>query len=326
MIGMLRRYIHINPNQTLAIATEALAPLQAHEVLIKVEGIGINRGDLLQRKGLYPPPPQASPIMGLEVSGEIVAIGSAVTAWKIHDRVCALTEGAGYCDYTIVAASQCLPIPDAIDSVSAAALPEAVFTVWHNVFQRGQLKRGETLLVHGGASGIGTMAIQMATAFGATAYASAGSDEKCHYCEQLGATKTINYNTQDFEQELRTLEPRGVDVILDMAGGDFIQKNIRVAADDGRICMIAFVRGSKVDINFAALLMKRLTLTASTLRAQSLNRKAQMAKEIREQLWPKITSGAIKPVIDSVFAFEDVEKAHQRMMGGEHIGKILLRV
>jgi NADPH:quinone reductase len=323
---MLRRYIYINTDQSLSIATEELPLLKADEVLIKVHGIGINRGDLLQRKGLYPPPQDASPIMGLEVSGEVIAMGNAVTPWQTNDRVCALTHGAGYCDYTITPASHCLAVPDNIDSVSAAALPEAVFTVWHNVFQRCQLKAGETFLVHGGASGIGTMAIQMARAFGAAVYATAGSDEKCRACEQLGATKAINYKTQDFEKEFRALEPQGIDVILDMAGGDFIPKNIQLAANDSRICSIAFARGSKTEINFAPVLMKRLTLTASTLRAQSLAHKAQMAQEIRAQIWPKIENGQIKPVIDSIFAFEDVEKAHQRMASGEHIGKILLRV
>jgi len=326
-----RRFIRINPDQSLSIATEQLPPLKADEVLIKVHGIGINRGDLLQRKGLYPPPQDASPIMGLEVSGEIIQIGNAVTAWNVNDRICTLTHGAGYCDYSIVPASQCLPVPSGISIVEAAALPEAIFTVWHNVFQRCQLKSGETFLVHGGASGIGSMAIQMAKAFGSTVYATAGDDIKCKTCEQLGATKAINYKTldlqkEDFETALRALEPKGINVILDMAGGDFIQKNINLAAEDGRIVAIAFVRGMKAEINFAPVLMKRLTLTASTLRAQSLERKAQMAKEIRAQVWPKIESGEIKPVIDSVCAFEYVEKAHQRMLCGEHIGKILLRV
>jgi len=314
---MKRRFVHINPDQSLSIQTEALPTLKAGEVLIKVQGIGINRGDLLQRKGLYPPPKDASPIMGLEVAGEIIGSG---------EPVCALTHGAGYCDYTIVHASQCLPLPSNVDIVSAAALPEAVFTVWHNVFQRCQLSAGESFLVHGGASGIGSMAIQMARAFGARVYATAGSDDKCRACEQLGAIKAINYQTQDFGNELRALEPTGINVVLDMAGGDFIQKNINLAADDGRICSIAFVRGSKVEINFATVLMKRLTLTASTLRAQSLARKTQMAQEIHAQVWPKIENGEIKPVIDSVFAFEEAEKAHQRMTSGEHIGKILLKI
>jgi len=314
---MERRYIHINPDYSLSIRRETLSPLQAVEVLIKVHGIGVNRGDLLQRKGLYPPPKDASPIMGLEVSGEIVETG---------EKVCALTHGAGYCDYTIVPASQCLPLPVNIDLLSAAALPEALFTVWHNVFQRCQLTAGETFLVHGGASGIGTLAIQMAKAFGAKVYATAGSDDKCRACEQLGAIKAINYKTDDFEVVLKTLEPQGMDVILDMAGGDFIQKNINLAAEDGRLCSIAFVRGIKSEINFAPVLMKRLTLTASTLRAQSLARKTQMAQEIHQQVWPKIEAGLIKPVIDNVFAFEGVEKAHQRMASGEHIGKILLRI
>jgi putative PIG3 family NAD(P)H quinone oxidoreductase len=328
---MQRRYIHINPDQSLSITTETLPTLKADEVLIKVHGIGINRGDLLQRKGFYPPPTDASPIMGLEVSGEIIEVGNHVQsgragAWTVGDKVCALTHGAGYCDYTIVPASQCLPVPPNLHLIEAAALPEAVFTVWHNVFQRCQLKAGETFLVHGGASGIGTMAIQMAKAFGTTVYATVGSDDKCKACEQLGASKAINYKTQDFEQELRALQPKGIGVILDMAGGDFIPKNINVAAEDGRIVSIALVRGGKAEINFALVLMKRLTLTASTLRAQSLARKAQMAKEIRERVLPLIEQGKIKPVIDRVFAFADVEQAHQRMASGEHIGKILLQV
>lgn len=314
---MQRRYIHINSDQSLSVQTGALPSLNADEVLIKVQGIGINRGDLLQRKGLYPPPVDASPIMGLEISGEIVHTG---------EKVCALTHGAGYCDYTIVPSSQYLPLPKNIDLLSAAALPEALFTVWHNVFQRCQLKAGETFLVHGGASGIGTLAIQMARAFGATVYATAGSDDKCRACEKLGAKKAINYKTDDFEVALKALEPKGIDVTLDMAGGDFISKNIHLAAEDGRLCSIAFVRGSKVEINFAPVLMKRLTLTASTLRAQSFASKAQMAKEIHQHVWPKIEAGLIKPVIDSVFSFEEVALAHDRMESGEHVGKILLRV
>ena len=327
---MQRRYITINSDQSLSIATDTLAPLHGDEVLIKVCGIGINRGDLLQRKGLYPPPKDASPILGLEVSGEIVAVGSVVREWQVGDRVCALTHGAGYCDYTAVPASQCLPVPNNITLLEAAALPEAVFTVWHNVFERGHLKSGETFLVHGGASGIGTMAIQMAKAFGATVYATAGSDEKCKACEQLGASKAFNYKTlehcgSDFEKEIHKLAPRGVDAILDMAGGDFIAKNIALAAEDGRIVSIAFVRGAKAEINFAPVMMKRLTLTGSTLRAQSLARKAQMAEQIRQQVWPMSEAGQIKPVIDRVFAFEDVELAHQRMASGAHTGKILLQ-
>jgi len=321
-----RRYICIQPDQSLSINMEEIPALKLNEVLIKVLGIGINRGDLLQRKGLYPAPKDASPILGLEVSGEIISIGAGVKAWKVGEKICALTHGAGYCDYTIVPASQCLSVPINIDLLSAAALPEALFTVWHNVFQRCQLKSGESFLIHGGASGIGTLAIQMAKAFGAKVYATAGNNDKCSACEQLGAIKAINYKTQDFEQELRTLEPKGIDVILDMAGGDFIQKNINLAAEEGRICSIAFVRGIKAEINFAPVLMKRLMLTASTLRAQSLGKKTQMAQEIRQQVLPKIEAGQIKPVIDRIFSFEEVEAAHQRMASGEHIGKILLRV
>lgn len=314
---MQRRYIHINPDQSLSVAEEPLPALKPGEVLIKVHAIGVNRGDLLQRKGLYPPPVDASPILGLEVAGEIVGSGEAV---------CALTHGAGYCDYTIVPVTQCLPVPAGMSMVEAAALPEAVMTVWHNVFQRCQLKAGESFLVHGGASGIGTIAIQMAKAFGARVYATAGNETKCRACEQLGAIKAVNYRIEDFESILKALEPQGIDVILDMAGGDFIAKNIRLAAEDGRIASIAFVRGSKAEVNFAPVLMKRLTLTASTLRAQPLARKEQMMREIREQVWPKIGDGLIKPLIHRVFAFEEAEQAHQCMANGEHIGKLVLRV
>lgn len=323
---MLRRFIEISSDLSLITSSDLLPALKPDEVLIRVHGIGINRGDLLQRKGLYPPPKDASPILGLEVSGEIIEVGRDVTQWRVGDLVCALTHGAGYCDYTAVPASQCLPIPKGVSLLEAAALPEAVFTVWHNVFQRGQLNAGENFLVHGGASGIGTMAIQMAKAFGATVYATAGNDEKCRACESLGATHAFNYQTQNFVTEIRALTPQGIDVILDMAGGDFIPKNISLAAEDGRIVNIAFVRGAKVEINFAAVMMKRLTLTGSTLRAQSLECKALIAQEIYQNVWPLIEHGKIKPVIDRVFAFEEVEQAHQRMASGQHIGKILMHI
>ncbi len=316
-----RRYISVSDDQSLAIATDKLPLPSEHEVLIQVHGIGINRGDLLQRKGLYPAPADASPILGLEVSGKIVATGNAVTRWKVGDRVCALTHGAGYCDYTVVPDHQCLPIPDNISTIEAAGLPEAVFTVWHNVFERCRLKAGENFLVHGGASGIGTLAIQMAKAAGAIVYASAGSDEKAAFCEQLGAQQGVNYNSEDFFAHLPA-----IDVILDMAGGDFIQKNIEHAAEDGRICSIAFVRGIKADINFASVLLKRLTLTASTLRAQSFARKAAMAQQIEQHIWPQIKTGEIKPIIDKTFVFEEVEAAHTYMQSGQHKGKILLSV
>lgn len=316
-----RQYIAINEDLTLSVAEETLPALKPDEVLIKVVGVGINRGDLLQVKGQYPAPADASPILGLEVSGEIIACGSAVTEWQEGDAVCSLTHGAGYCNYTTVPASQLLAVPHGVSLLEAAALPEALFTVWHNVFQRCQLKAGEKLLVHGGSSGIGSLAIQMAKAMGAEVFVTAGSDEKCAFCLELGASKAINYNTQDFLEALPA-----VDVILDMAGGDFIAKNIKLAAVDGRICSIAFARGFRAEINFIPVLMKRLMLTGSTLRAQSFESKQVMASEINDHILPAIADGRIKPVVDSVFDFADASKAHTRMASGEHKGKILLQV
>ena len=316
-----RRHVVVNSDQSLGFGVEALPSLASDQVLIKVEGIGINRGDLMQRMGLYPPPPGVSPIMGLEASGEIIATGDEVYSLKVGDTVCALMAGAAYCDYTVAQAGLCLPLPKGLTVLQAAALPEAVFTLWQTVFKRCRLKAGENFLVHGGSSGIGTTAIQMAKAMGALPHATAGSNEKCRACEALGAVKAINYKTQDFEESLPPM-----DVILDMVGGDFIQKNLNLLADEGRVCSIAFIRGYEEKINFVPVILKRLTITGSTLRALSSKEKAAMAKEIVQQIWPKIEQGAIKPVIDSVYAFEDVAKAHERMLGGEHIGKILLHV
>jgi len=316
-----RQYIAINEDQSLSVAEEAVPELKPDEVLIKVAGVGINRGDLLQVKGQYPPPADASPILGLEASGEIVACGADVTQWQVGDQVCSLTHGAGYCNYTTVPANQCLPIPDGVSPTEAAALPEALFTVWHNVFQRCQLKAGEKLLIHGGSSGIGSLAILMARTMGAEVFVTAGSDAKCQFCINLGASRAINYNTQDFLEELPP-----VDVIFDMAGGDFIPKNIKLAAPDGRICSIAFARGHRAEISFVPVLMKRLTLTGSTLRAQSFEQKAVMAKEFGEHILPAFADGRMHPVIDSVFDFDDVASAHERMKSGQHMGKIILKV
>jgi len=316
-----RRYVVVKSDQSLGFGVEALPSLEPDQVLIKVEGIGINRGDLLQRMGLYPPPPGVSPIMGLEASGEIVAIGDEVDSHKVGEKVCALMPGAAYCDYTVAQAGLCLPIPKGLTVLQGAALPETVFTVWQTVFKRCLLKAGENFLVHGGSSGIGTTAIQMAKAMGARPYTTAGSDEKCRACEALGAVKAVNYKTQDFEDSLPPM-----DVILDMVGGDFIQKNINLLADEGRLNSIAFIRGFEAQINFVPMILKRLTITGSTLRALSSEQKSIMAKEIARHIWPEIEQGAIKPVIDSVYAFEDVAKAHERMKSGEHIGKILLHL
>lgn len=321
-----RRIVSVNKeDHSLSIATEAMPSPAANEVLIKVTAAGINRPDLMQRYGLYPAPSNASPVLGLEVAGEVIAVGSDVSRWKAGDLVCALCNGGGYADYTVAPASQCLPIPQGITVRDAAALPEALFTVWHNVFQRANLKAGENFLVHGGSSGIGTTAIQLASAIGAHVYTTAGSAEKCAACEELGAIKAVNYKTDDFVLALAdTPNGKGMDVILDMVGGDYVQRDINLAADDGRIVFIAFQSGFSADINFLPVLMKRLTITASTLRAQSGEQKATMAAEIEERVYPLVAAGKFSPLIDKVFRFEDIAEAHARMEGGEHIGKILI--
>ena len=297
---------------------------KSNEVLIRVRAAGINRPDILQRQGLYPAPVDASPILGLEVAGEITALGENVSDWKIGDKVCALVNGGGYAEYVVAPAAQCLSIPDQFSFVQAAALPETFFTVWHNLFQRAQLKSGETLLIHGGTSGIGTTAIQLAIVFGVKVYATAGSAEKCQAIESLGA-HAINYREQDFVAEIKTQTlGQGVNVILDMIGGDYIQRNFSAAAKDGRIVNIAFLNGSKTELDLMPLMLKRLTLTGSTLRAQSNQVKATIAQELKQHVWPLLNEQKIKPIIDSVFPFRDVAKAHERMESSQHIGKIML--
>lgn len=304
---------------------EGNIPIQkSGEVLIRVHAAGINRPDILQRQGLYPAPADASPILGLEVAGEITALGENVTDWKIGDKVCALVNGGGYAEYAVAPAAQCLPIPNGFSFTQAAALPETFFTVWHNLFQRAQLKSDETLLIHGGASGIGTTAIQLALAFGVKVFATAGLPEKCAAIEKLGAV-AINYREQDFVADIKSkTQGQGVNVILDMVGGDYIQRNFSAAAKDGRIVNIAFLNGSKVEVDVMPLMLKRLTLTGSTLRAQSSQIKAAIAQELKQQVWPLLSQHTIKPIIDSVFPFADVAKAHERMESNQHIGKIIL--
>lgn len=298
----------------------------ANEILIRVHAAGINRPDILQRQGLYPPPADASPILGLEVAGEIITCGESVKRWQVGDKVCALVNGGGYAEYAVAPETQCLPIPDDFSFVEAAALPETFFTVWHNLFQRAQLKADETLLIHGGTSGIGTSAIQLARAFGVTVIATAGSVEKCRAIENLDAT-AINYREQDFVAVIKELTAgQGANVILDMVGGDYIQRNFSAAAKDGRIVNIAFLNGSKVNVDLMPLMLKRLTLTGSTLRAQSTEAKARIAQELEEQVWPLLNSKKIKPVIDSTLPFAEVINAHERMESNQHIGKIILTV
>lgn len=297
----------------------------AGEVLIRVAAAGVNRPDVLQRKGLYPPPPDASPVLGLEVAGEIVACGAGVTRWQKGDKVCALVNGGGYAEFAVAPAAQCLPIPASLSMLEAAALPETFFTVWHNLFQRARLAEGETVLIHGGSSGIGTTAIQMAHARGNRVFATAGSAEKCTACEAMGAEKAINYRTTDFVSEIKQLTSnRGVDVILDMVGGDYIQRNITCAAHDGRIVNIAYLNGSEVSVNLMPVMLKRLTLTGSTLRAQSPAMKENIARELQEFIWPLLENKKIKPIIFASFPLAGAAAAHQLMESSQHIGKIVL--
>ena len=323
-----RRYIAVDPeDRSIRIEHGPTPSPRPGEVLIKVSAAGLNRADLLQRKGLYPPPEDASPIMGLEVAGVVIATGAGVDNWHVGDKVCALTHGGGYADYTVAPVSQCLPIPAGLGMAEAAALPEALLTVWHNLFQRCQLRTGERVLIHGGASGIGTLGIAICKAMGAEVYTTAGSEEKCRALEALGATRAINYQAEDFEQVLGDLGMKDkINVILDIAGGDFIQKNINIAAPEGRIVYIAFIRGARAEVNFGPLLMKRLVLTGSTLRAQSFAQKAVMVREILERVFPHLESGAVKPLVDRIFTLEEAEQAQDYMQSGQHMGKIILQM
>ena len=324
--SLQRRFVDVNPDDRgISIQREPVPAPKPGEVLIKVAAAGLNRADLLQRQGLYPPPEDASPIMGLEVAGEVIAVGADVTNWRPGDRVCALTHGGGYADYTVAPAGQCLPVPGSLSMVQAAALPEALLTVWHNLFQRCHLQSGEKVLIHGGASGVGTLGISLCKALGADVYTTAGNDQKCRTLESLGATRAINYQTEDFEQVLEEMGLKGkINVILDIAGGDFIQRNINVAAPEGRIVYIAFIRGARAEVNFGPLLMKRLLLTGSTLRAQTFAQKAVMVQEILERVYPLIENGEIRPVVDRLFTLEEAEQAQDYMKSGQHLGKIIL--
>ena len=308
----------------LQLAQMAIPEPKPDEVLIKVYAAGVNRPDILQRQGLYPAPENASPILGLEAAGEIVACGVNVKRWQLGDNVCALVDGGGYADYALAPAAQCLPMPAGYSYVQAAALPETFFTVWHNLFQRAHLQAGETLLIHGGASGIGVAAIQIARAFGINIIATAGSAAKCAAIERLGA-QAINYRERDFVAEVKQLtQGLGANVILDMVGGDYIQRNFSAAAKDGRIVNIAFLNGSKTMVDFMPLMLKRLTLTGSTLRAQPAAVKANIAAELELNIWPLVKAKTISPLIDSVFALSDVAAAHRHMESNQHIGKIIL--
>lgn len=294
------------------------------DVVIRVAWAGVNRPDALQRAGAYAPPPTASDLPGLEASGEIVALGANVSDWKVGDKVCALLPGGGYAQNVTTPAAHCLPVPAGMGMKEAACLPETYFTVWSNVFQRGGLQAGERFLLHGGSSGIGTTAIQLAHHFGARVFATAGSPEKCKTCTDLGAERAINYRDEDFVEVLRA--EGGADLILDMVGGDYIVRNLKALAEDGRLVQIAFLQGPKAEVNFAPLMTRRLTITGSTLRPQSDLAKARIAESLREHVWPLLDSGRIGPVMDSEFPLAEAAKAHARMEAGDHIGKIVLRV
>lgn len=297
------------------------------EVRVRVAAAGVNRPDLAQRQGKYPPPRGASDIPGLELAGTVDALGEGVTAWTVGDRVCALVSGGGYAEYCAVPAVQCLPIPAGFDELQAAALPETFFTVWANVFERGRLREGETLLVHGGTSGIGTTAIQLARAFGARVLATAGSTEKCAACETLGAERAVNYRTEDFVAvALQATGGRGVDLILDMVGGSYIPRDLEALAPDGRLVLISFLGGAKAELSFLPVLQRRLTITGSTLRPRPVDEKGRLARALREAVWPLLESGRVRPMIDSTFPLERAADAHRRMESGAHVGKIVLTV
>ena len=315
------------PPDVLALAVGPRPEPDAGEVLIEVTAAGVNRPDCLQRAGAYPPPPDASPIIGLEVAGTVVAHGEGAHGVSVGDRVCALTPGGGYAEYCTTPAGWCLPVPTGMSDVEAASLPETFFTVWNNLFDRGRLRCGETVLIHGGTSGIGLTAIQLAKQIDTTVIATAGSDEKAAFCRTMGADHAINYRTQDFVAEVaRITGKRGVDVILDMVGGDYIEKNLRCLALEGRLVIIAFLRGSKVEIDWRHIMLRRLTVTGSTLRASPLERKLELAQSLRQNVWPLLDSREVKTVVHRVFPLAEAAAAHALMESGTLVGKIVLEV
>jgi putative PIG3 family NAD(P)H quinone oxidoreductase len=313
---------------------EALAPEERPvpspgptEILVRVRAAGVNRPDVMQRKGQYPPPPGAPDIPGLEIAGDVVAVGGKVTRWKIGDKICALVPGGGYAEYCVTDEATALPVPKGFSYVEAAALPETFMTVWHNVFERGALNSGETFLVHGGSSGIGTTAIMLAKQFGATVIATAGSPEKCEACRKLGADVAIDYNKEDFVAVTKEATgKKGANLILDMIGGDYVDRNFEAAAVEGRIVQIATQKGTKVTADLRRLMLKRLTLTGSTLRARPVSDKAEIARALEAKVWPLLEAGKVRPVIDSTFPLAKASEAHARMETSLHIGKIMLEV
>jgi NADPH:quinone reductase len=311
--------------EALVLAERPVPEPGRGEVLIKVAAAGLNRADILQRRGFYPSPAGAPSYPGLEVSGTIAALGEGVTEFMVGDAVCALLQGGGYAEYCRVDAGQVLPIPGSLDMVEAASLPEAMFTVWSNVFVFGRLQQGETLLVHGGSSGIGVAAIQLAATRGHTVFATAGSAEKCRFCESLGARRAIDYKAADFVAEIgKESEGRGVDVVLDMVGGSYVPRNLQVLATEGRLVMIATQGGAKGEIDVMRIMQRRLVITGSTLRPRTVEFKRAIRDQLLQAVWPLIAAGKIRPVVDSVFALSEASKAHVRMESGEHMGKIIL--
>jgi NADPH:quinone reductase len=312
--------------EVLQIAERPQPQCDANEVLVKVAASGINRPDVAQRKGNYPPPASApQDIPGLEIAGTIVETGADVSRWKIGDKVCALVIGGGYAECCNVPEGQCLPVPENLSFTEAASLPETFFTVWSNVFDRGRLTKGESLLVHGGSSGIGVAAIQMAKAMGSTVYVTAGSDEKCRFCESLGASKAMNYKTESFKDAIQQItNGKGVDVILDMIGGDYTVPNLQSLADDGKLVMINMMKGKDVGIDLSLVMRKRLIITGSMLRSREVAFKTAIAQNLEKNIWPLLVSGQIKPIIYKVFAADEAAEAHKLMESSEHIGKIVL--
>jgi len=313
--------------ENLVMASRPVPEPGLGEILIKVVAAGVNRPDVAQRQGNYAPPPGASDLPGLEVSGTVAAVGSGVTDWAVGDEVCALTPGGGYAEYCLTPACHALPIPKGISLVDAGAMPETFFTVWSNVFERGRLQAGERILVHGGSSGIGTTAIQLANVLGARVFTTAGTQEKCRVCEELGAERAINYREKDFVAVLRDLtDGEGVDLVLDMVGGDYFSRNLSALRIEGRLVQIAFLAGPQAEVSLAPIMVKRLTVTGSTLRPQSIEAKAKIAANLRRTVWPLVEAGRVKPVMHASFPLAEAARAHQMMEDGDHIGKIVLQV
>ncbi len=313
--------------EVMTIGSKPLPTLKPGEILVRVEAAGVNRPDVAQRQGTYPPPKEASPVLGLEIAGEVVDVASGVTEFAIGNKVCGLANGGGYAEYCVLPAGQALRFPNGYDAVRAAALPETFFTVWANLFQMAGLTEGESVLIHGGSSGIGTTAIQLARVFGATVYTTAGSKEKCEACEKLGAKRAVNYKEEDFAEVIKAETEHGVDVILDMIGAAYLEKNLASLARDGCLSIIAFLGGAVADkVNLQPIMVKRLTVTGSTMRPRTAEEKRAVRDDLLSQVWPLLDEGTVAPVIHKVFSFDDVVEAHRLMETGDHIGKIMLKL